>query len=148
MKYKLNTNKNIKEIIYFNYSLEGFTIKTKNHGRKNIISANKITFVDTKIINLYIKIRLSKKLEKMFKEIFFIINNESDDSSSDVKIALGEIEKLKGIINKKYANYLEIEECDKIMNKIIVLEEELKRKLISILYIENNELVNNNQKIK
>lgn len=143
MSYNLKKDNEVKELLYFSYNVEGLTINTKSK-KKHILKINKITISDPEYINNYINIKLDKKFKKLVKLVYEMLSTE-DETDSDITNFLGEIDKLKSIIENKYKYYLNILEYDRFMKKLFLIEKELKERLIQIQM--NNYYYNNNTEL-
>jgi len=131
MSYNLTKDNEIKDLTYFSYHFKGLSINTKNHGRKNMISASKMIITDDDLINDYINIRLDKRFKNLVKLVFEMLSTEGE-TAEDVGNILGEIDKLKSIIENKYKYYLNVLEYEKFMKKLFLIEKQLKEKIIEI----------------
>lgn len=107
----------------FDFIIDGFVYKTKN---KNI---KEITIVNSDIIYGLISYNFNKKYRKILE---LILLNEDDESSSNLKIALDEIARLKNIIETKYHTYLKAKQEAKLLRKLMMLEKDVKVKLVDI----------------
>jgi len=141
MSYNLTRDKNIRELVFFSYNFKGFVINPKSHGRKNMISASKMVVTDPELISGYINAKLDRKFKNLVKLVYDMLETPGEDES-DITSILGEINRLKGIIENKYKYYLNVLEYDRFMKKILLIEKELKEKIIEIqmsYYYYNNE---------
>ena len=57
---------------------------------------------------------------------------ETDSSEGDIKLALNEVEKMKRIIKNKYQKVLMEKEYIRMWNKTLLLEKQLKERLLLI----------------
>ena len=126
--------------------MEHYVIKKKNKNRKlnkfdfdetgyvfkpNIKSPNLIKITSLSITNLEITNSiLIKKLDKSFRKLSVL--NDEEATSGDATIALNELAKEKGIITRKYREYLKKEEQEKYLKRLKVLEKEVKEKLVTL----------------
>ena len=63
------------------------------------------------------------------------ILNDEDTTEGDVGMVLDEINKLKGIVIKKYKEYMKVSEYKALLTKLIIIEEEFKKNYNQKLYI-------------
>ena len=83
------------------------TIKTKN-----------VTLVDKELINSYINQVIGKKTDKIVKYIMQILSDETS-GDEDSGIALDELNRLKGVIMKKYREHMLLEDYKNALSKIL-----------------------------
>lgn len=131
MSYKLIKEEKIKKLTYLSCDFKGIELKPKKLNRKNMISASKIIITCEEYKKNYVRRMVNTRLKKIYAMIFDILNDE-DAGSSDVVNVLGELERLQGIIERKYEEVLEMEEIELINKKIELLKVELKRKIVDI----------------
>lgn len=122
-------NKN-KKIIELAYSEVGYEFKPNIHSQEFIQISN-LYLMDEFLINQI----LMKKIEKSFRRLAAIslsVINDEDATTGDAIIALDEIAKQKGIILKKYQNYIQKEQKEKMIKRLKLLEKDLKIRLIEL----------------
>lgn len=128
---KKNKNKKLNK---FDFEETGYVFKP------NIKSPNLIKITSLSITNLEITNSiLIKKLDKSFRKLAAIILsvlNDEEATSGDATIALNELAKEKGIITRKYREYLKKEEQEKYLKRLKVLEKEVKEKLVTLKLVE------------
>jgi hypothetical protein len=113
---------------------DGFTFSPKND------SETIITIYDEELLNNCIDHKFNNKYKKLLAIIINIL--QSDDSTdSDFEIALGEVEKQRSIVLKKYEKYLEKKKTTEYLKKLEYLEKELKKKY----YLKEQIYINENQ---
>ena len=126
MKYVINRkNENLK-LANYNVTIEGMKVKPINKVADLTIKAKNVTLVDKELINSYINQVIGKKTDKIVKYIMQIL---SDETSGDEEsgIALDELNRLKGVIMKKYREHMLLEDYKNALSKIFIIEEEFKR---------------------
>lgn len=104
--------------------MEGFEFTPKN---KNI---NKITIIDSELINNILSIKFNEKFKKLTKLIMLLLNDD-DSSESDLIIALDEAERLKSVLQNKYHKYLIKEKYSIFIKRLNMIESEINFKIIS-----------------
>ncbi|MGM9877461.1 MAG: hypothetical protein ACI33S_02315 [Bacilli bacterium] len=133
MKFKLEKSKDNMKLSYYKVNISGLKVQPINKVSGQSIKANEITIVDNNLINSYIKQRINKKMNKIVDFMVNIINdNDSDDDSGMV---LDEVNRLKGIIEKKYKEFLVISDYRNYMNKLNIIEEEFQRNYRQKMYM-------------
>ncbi len=113
--YKLN-----KDII----PMKGYKFNPKSKKIRNLIVVN------DKLINKIITI----KINTMFERLLMIVNDafNSDDNPSGIVIALDEIALVRGQLLTKYNKYLTEMKMNLYLQKLGLLEEEMKFKMYSL----------------
>lgn len=134
MKYVINRkNENLK-LANYNVTIEGMKVKPINKVADLTIKAKNVTLVDKELINSYINQVIGKKTDKIVKYIMQIL---SDETSGDEEsgIALDELNRLKGVIMKKYREHMLLEDYKNALSKIFIIEEEFKRNYNQKIYM-------------
>ena len=134
MKYVIEKNGKDMKLVYYSVNMVGLGVEPKNGVPGLTIKAKKIVLVDSKLRDAYIKQRINKKIDKVIKFMLRILNDE-DTTEGDVGMVLDEINKLKGIVIKKYKEYMKVSEYKALLTKLIIIEEEFKKNYNQKLYI-------------
>lgn len=133
MEFKLEKCKDDLKLAYYKVKINGLVVEPINKASGLSIKANKITLVDEKLISSYIKQRLNKKMNKIVNFMVNIINDNDSDDDSDM--VLDEVNRLKGIIEKKYKEFLVITDYRNYINKLNIIEEEFQRNYRQKMYM-------------
>lgn len=141
MEYVIRTKTKRTKVLYYEEETKGLEINPSNKNNSAVIKVNKMVLTDPELIHQYISIRLEKKFKEIFTKLYKLLQ-DPDTTEEGVGILLGEVEKFKQIINVKYSKYLESSKKRELLAKIILIEEELKKKYMEIKYIE--QLLNTN----
>jgi hypothetical protein len=128
-------NKN-KRIVSFAYDEVGYEFKP-NIKSSNLIKISNLSLMDEELVRKILIEKMDKSFRKLTAVILSVLNDE-DTTSGDVIIALDEVAKEKGIILKKYCNYLKKEEYEKMLKRLKIYEENLKKRLENIKDEEHN----------
>ena len=134
MKYVIEKNGKDMKLVYYSVNMVGLGVEPKNGVPGLTIKAKKIVLVDSKLRDAYIKQRINKKIDKVIKFMLRILNDE-DTTEGDVGMVLDEINKLKGIVIKKYKEYMKVSEYKALLTKLIIIEEEFKKNYNQKLYM-------------
>ena len=120
-------------LIYMSESLEGFKVKPKTTLKYDGIKVNNLVLVNPSFIDKVLKRKTRIKLEYYLK---LIIDQMDDDESNptDLRNALNDLTRYKSIVKNNYSKYLEQKYIKLLLNKISVIENELKSR---ILYYDN-----------
>lgn len=135
MKYVIEKNGKDMKLVYYSVNMVGLGVEPKNGVPGLTIKAKKVVLVDPELRNAYIKQRINKKIDKVIKFMLRILNDE-DTTEGDVGMVLDEINKLKGIIIKKYKEYMKVSEYKALLTKLIIIEEEFKKNYNQKLYMD------------
>ena len=125
MKYVIEKNGKDMKLVYYSVNMVGLGVEPKNGVPGLTIKAKK---------DAYIKQRINKKIDKVIKFMLRILNDE-DTTEGDVGMVLDEINKLKGIVIKKYKEYMKVSEYKALLTKLIIIEEEFKKNYNQKLYM-------------
>jgi hypothetical protein len=128
-------NKN-KKIVDFSYNNNGYEFKP-NIKNSNLISISHLYLVNEDITNLVLKQKIMKEYRRL-TAIMLSVLNDDDTTSSDAYMALNEVVRIKGILLKKYANYMKKNEFEKMLKRLTLVEENLKKRLIALEEQEEN----------
>lgn len=134
MKYVIEKNGKDMKLVYYSVNMVGLGVEPKNGVPGLTIKAKKVVLVDQKLRDAYIKQRINKKIDKVIKFMLRILNDE-DATEGDVGMVLDEINKLKGIVIKKYKEYMKVSEYKALLTKLIIIEEEFKKNYNQKLYM-------------
>ena len=134
MKYVIEKNGKDMKLVYYSINMVGLGVEPKNGVPGLTIKAKKVVLVDQKLRDAYIKQRINKKIDKVIKFMLRILNDE-DTTEGDVGMVLDEINKLKGIVIKKYKEYMKVSEYKALLTKLIIIEEEFKKNYNQKLYM-------------
>ena len=134
MKYVIEKNGKDMKLVYYSVKMVGLGVEPKNGVPGLTIKAKKVVLVDSKLRDAYIKQRINKKIDKVIKFMLRILNDE-DTTEGDVGMVLDEINKLKGIVIKKYKEYMKVSEYKALLTKLIIIEEEFKKNYNQKLYM-------------
>lgn len=134
MKYVIEKNGKDMKLVYYSVNLVGLGVEPKNGVPGLTIKAKRVVLVDPELRDAYIKQRINKKIDKVIKFMLRILNDE-DTTEGDVGMVLDEINKLKGIVIKKYKEYMKVSEYKALLTKLIIIEEEFKKNYNQKLYM-------------
>jgi len=124
---------------------EGFNYKLK---KTNSLKVREINIINTEIINNLIVYNFNNKYQKIFEYYLALLESDSDNTESNLIMALNEVARLRSIIIKRYQKYLHKKNSMQILKKLKILENEIRMKLIDLKLIKEQELVNNNKEEK
>ncbi len=137
--YIINRDSKNKEITYIEYETKtGFDIKPRNQVKKSdSIDVSKVVFLYPSFIEKII----TKKIDEKYKQILSLVGKIASDDDDDEGFligTLGEVERFRSILKRKYAKFLEEEKLGKLNRKLDIMKKELKK--IMDEYEEEREL--------
>ncbi len=116
--------------------LNGYEVKPKKNLKYDGVKVNKMIIINPSFIDRVLKKKTKIRLEYYLKLI--IEQMDSDDSNpTDLRQALNDLTRYKSIVKNNYSKYLEEKYLKLLLNKINVIETELKTR---ILYVNNNHI--------
>lgn len=130
MQYVIKPKVKKSKVLSFDENIDGLEVNTKT------INIEKMILTDPELINQYISIRLEKRFKEILTKLCKLIEDPDTDEDGVARL-LGEVEKLRQIIDVKYSKYLEGNKKRELITKIVLIEEELKKKYLEIKYIES-----------
>lgn len=116
-KVELNTKKEI-----------GYTIKPKNQMKYEGIVVNSMTIIDDYLIKTLLKKKIKKKLD-MYLQFLITVLEEDDTDGGHLMFALNDLERYRRLVINNYKKYLEEKYIKLLMNKMDLIEQELKSKI-------------------
>ncbi len=110
-------------------SFEGLSIKPKNH-LENDMKVNKVLVVNQAYIEKILRKKITRKLDYFLKYIIALIDGSEDATNPDnLRLALDDLAHYRSIIEYKYRKYLDEKYISLLLQKIDMLEHEIKVKL-------------------
>lgn len=128
-------------VVYFDYERvsEGFNITPKNQMKYDGVVVNKLVIIKKTFVEKLLKRKIQKKLDLYLQYIIDVIDDDSDsENGSGLNEILGELSRYKDIIRYKYQKYLGEEYTKLMVQKIELLEYELKLKVMKLLEKEKS----------
>lgn len=127
------TNLNDKKI-------DGFEIKPKNSSKEDALKVNSMTVVNQMYIEKLLRKKTKRKLDYFLKYIISLIESDEEENPSNLHLALDDLEHYKSIIEYKYRKYLDEKYANLLLQKISMLEHEIKIKLVSSIHKETQKI--------
>lgn len=120
---------NIKELDYS--KLDGFHFKPMNRINYEGVTVKKMIMINSSFVETVLKKKIKKRLELYLRFIISIIDNDDDSTDiTDLRAALNDLTRYKEIIKFKYQQYLDEKYTMLLLQKIDLLEQELKKKVV------------------
>ena len=132
-QYLVSGSKYDGNLIYMDESLNGFKVKPKKNLKYDGIKVSNLVLINPSFIDKVLKRKTRIRLEYYLK---LIIDQMDDDESNptDLRNALNDLTRYKSIVRNNYSKYLEQKYIKLLLNKINIIENELKSR---ILYYDN-----------
>ena len=143
--YIVAKKKNNGELTFINYSkMDGFKITPKNNIEYPGIEVNSLLLIKPSFIEKVLKRKNKIKLNYYLNYII----EESEDSDSDMREVLDNIERYKGIIEYKYRKYLDDRYINLLNRKLNLVEKKIKTRLIYKEISRENSITNELEETK
>lgn len=125
---KENYPNNKVEIDY--HKLNGFKVSPRNHVPYDGITVNKLVLINQSFIERVLKKKIKRKLDMYLNLIIQTLSDEGADDGASLRHALNDLARYRDIVEYKYQKYLDEKYIALLLQKIALLEHELKQKLI------------------
>ena len=132
-KYLVSKSKYDGNLIYMDESLDGFKVKPKKTLKYDGIKISNLVLINPSFIDKVLKRKTRIRLEYYLKLIIDQMDDEESDPT-DLRNALNDLTRYKSIVKNNYSKYLEQKYIKLLLNKISIIESELKSR---ILYYDN-----------
>lgn len=110
--------------------IDGLEIKPKNKIKYDAVEVNSMVIVNQKYIEKLLRKKTKRKLDYFLRYIVALIDGESDASDpSNLHLALDDLAHYKSIIEYKYRKFLDEKYVNLLLQKIEMLEHEIKVKM-------------------
>ena len=133
VEYLVNKSEYDGNLIYMSESLDGFKVRPKKTLKYDGIKVSNLVLINPSFIDKVLKRKTKIKLEHYLKLIIDQMD-EDDSDPTDLRNALNDLTRYKSIIKNNYSKYLEQKYIKLLLNKISIIEGELKSR---ILYYDN-----------
>ncbi len=101
----------------------GYEISPKKVYKK----VKKITVIDEDMVSGILETKVERYYNRLIKIVYNLITADDETDSSDVLAAYTEIDRIRNILLYKYGQYLRKKFVEKYMQKLYILELELKK---------------------
>ncbi len=137
MRFFLCKDDDDKKIFSYSGEFDGYKFNSKKE--KNLMQVSHITVVNPQMIDSILSLKFNKRFNKLLKYINFILNSDDSDSTN-IAIALNEVELLRSILLNRYQKFLNQEKEELFLRKLRIVENELRLKEVMLLANENTYL--------
>ncbi len=120
--------------------IDGFEIKPKNTLKEETLKVSSMTVVNQAYIEKLLRKKTKRKLDYFLKYIISLIEDDDEENPSNLHLALDDLEHYKSIVEYKYRKYLDEKYANLLLQKISMLEHEIKVKLVSSVHKETKKM--------
>jgi len=114
---------------------EGLSMKPKLKHRNDFVEVKEIIVVNPSLQEKVLKMQFNIAFRRLLK-LVINVTEDTDATSGDVGVVLGEIERMKAILKEKYKQMFSKEEYFSMWRKAEYLEQELEKKRVMIEQFE------------
>ena len=129
--YSLSRDEKGKMLLVIPRKDVGFKFSPKNSNEYIGINVNKMVVINNGFIERVLKKKVKRKLDLYLQFIVNMLDDEDSDPTT-LRAVLDDVERYKRLIINKYRLYLEEKYINLLLNKIDLLSNEIKMKLIYI----------------
>ena len=139
----------VYELENFDYNIQGFHYPIKKN-KSGSLKIKELIIVSPDITTNLICYNFNKKYQKIVECLFnnSDFNEDSDNTGTNLMLALDEVARLRTIIINKYERFLKKKEAEELLKRLKVLENELRVKIIDFKLIKEQELINKEERGK
>ena len=129
--YIIDKEKYNQETVKINNKLNGFQVSPQNNVEYPGVEVNSMLVVKPSFIEKIVKKKTKRKLDYYLNYIINIIDSSDEDpDDAPLRQALNDLTRYKEMVQNKYQQYLDDKYISLLMKKILLLERELKTKII------------------
>lgn len=139
----------VYELENFDYNIQGFHYPIKKN-KSGSLKIKELIIVSPDITTNLICYNFNKKYQKIVECLFnnSDFNEDSDNTETNLMLALDEVARLRTIIINKYQRFLKKQEAEELLKRLKVLENELRVKIIDFKLIKEQERTNKEERGK
>lgn len=113
------------------HKLNGYKLNPKNQVEYEGIMVNQLVLINSSFIEKILKKKIKRKLDLYLNLIIQTLGEEADgETGESLRHALNDLSRYRDIVEYKYQKYLDQKYVALLLQKIALLEHELKQKLI------------------
>lgn len=128
-KFHLYKRKTKQKIVKLNSIKKiGYEQTPKNHLKYEGIEVHRMNIIDKYLIELLLKRKIKKKLD-MYLQFLINVLEDDDTDPGHLMLALNDLERYRRLVINNYKKYLEEKYIKLLMNKMDLIEQELKSKI-------------------
>lgn len=139
--YILMKNYRFHDIASLDYKkLDGFHFKPVNNISYDGITVKRMVMINQNFVEKVLKRKIKKRLETYLRFIISIIDSDDDSDITGLRAALNDLTRYKETVRYKYQQYLDEKYARLLLEKIELLEQELKKKIVNYKEPEEKEI--------
>jgi hypothetical protein len=141
-KYFLSKKKIKNVIVNFSSVIDGYCVKPKNKMTYDGIVVKSMFIYNKELIQNLLKKKIRKKLDGYLNFMISVLDDDDTDSGH-LMFALNDLDRYRRLVINNYRMYLEKKYFQILMNKMDLIEKELRSKIridINQLFAEQMEL--------
>ena len=119
-----------RETDFCGKTIEGLSIKPRNHVKYEGITVKKLYVLDKDFIVRLLKRKIKIKLDMYFNYLITYLEEGGEDGTTDLRHALNDLTRYKSIIKNKYQKFLDTKYIHLLQKKIEMLDKEIQTKLM------------------
>lgn len=104
---------------------EPYVFNPSYHKSDEIVDISKLSLYNTKMTDNILSKKYVRKYKKLLKMVYLLLNGEIP-SDSGTPAVLGEVDKLRALLNDKYEKYLSLEKVKLYLKELDYIEKELR----------------------
>lgn len=138
-RYSINKEQKNKELLFVEFDkMPGLDITPKNDARRNdVISISKMILIKPSFVEKIAKLKIEKKMKNLIDKFNYLMMTEDEEGTTSV---LNESVKYRSFIIDNYVSFLGEEYRNLTLNKLLIIINELGRRLEEIRDTRQNEL--------
>ncbi len=130
-KYAIIKNQKYNNKIEIDYNkLTGFKLNPQNKIPYEGIMVNQVVLINQTFIEKILKKKIKRKLDQYLNLIIATLDETGENEGEALRHALNDLSRYRDIVEYKYQKYLDQKYISLLLQKIALLEYELKQKLI------------------
>ena len=129
IKYRLEEKKIKRVVVNMNsVSINGYHIKPRNKMEYDGIVVRSMTIINYGLIQSLLKKKIKKKLDSYLNFLISVLD-EDDTDSGHLMFALNDLDRYRRLVMNNYRVYLEKKYLKILMDKMDLIEQELRSKI-------------------
>lgn len=145
--YILMRNYYFHDIENLDYNkLDGFHFKPINNVSYAGVTVKRMVMINQNFVEKVLKRKIRKRLEVYLRFIISILDSDDDSDITSLRAALNDLTRYKETVRYKYKQYLDDKYAKLLLEKIEMLEQELKNKMVLYKEPEEKEVENSRRR--
>lgn len=127
-RYRLFNKKVRNKVVLVNSNIDGYKIKPRNGINYDGIVVNSMEILNCDLVESLLKKKIKKKLDAYLQFLITVID-EDDPDGGHLMFALNDLDRYRHTIMNNYRAYLDKKYYKILMDKVALIEQELKSKI-------------------